>query len=205
MSEPADPDPGTGFPSTQGFILQAGYRIESGVPVVRLYGRLTDGATFLVRDRRQAPHFYVREEDVSKAPSRDWQGATLQTSDKHTFAGHQVRKVVVAAPPDAPVLRDRLHGQGIDTFEADVRFAVRYLIDRDIKGGCEIRGERVPGDGCDWVFAEPDLLPADVGIAPRVLAFDIETDGKADRLLAISLYGCGVDCKNIRSNQTHPF
>ncbi|MCZ6656738.1 MAG: DNA polymerase II [Gammaproteobacteria bacterium] len=189
MSQPSDKD----APWQKGFILQASYRIERGIPVVVLYGRLEDGATFLVRDRRQAPHFYVRAEDVTKAKPPDWQGATLEFSDKCTFAGQPVQKVIVATPPDTPAVRDRLHQAGIDTFEADVRFAVRYLIDRDVKGGCEIRGARAAGEGCQWVFDEPELRPAHVGILPRVLAFDIETDGKADRLLAISLYGCGAD------------
>ena len=189
MSQPSDND----APWRKGFILQASYRIERGTPVIHLYGRLEDGATFLVRDRRQTPHFYVRAEDLTKAKAQDWQGATLESSDKCTFAGQPVQKVVVATPPDAPAVRDRLHQAGIDTFEADVRFAVRYLIDRDVKGGCEIRGARAAGEGCQWVFDEPELRPAQVGIQPRVLAFDIETDGKADRLLAISLYGCGAD------------
>ena len=194
MNESTDRDVTVEPPSALGFILQASYRIESGQPEVRLYGRLTDGATFLVRDRRQVPHFYVRAQDVAEVQAPGvWQGATLQASNKTTFAGQAVQKVVVATPSDAPVVRDRLHKTGLDTFEADVRFAVRYLIDRDVKGGCEIRGSRTPGDGCVWVFDEPELLPADVGITPKVLAFDIETEGKADRLLAISLYGCGVD------------
>lgn len=45
----------------RGFILQASYRVSSEssgrrVPVVYLFGRLENGATFLVRDRRQRPH-----------------------------------------------------------------------------------------------------------------------------------------------------
>ena len=49
----------------QGVILQASYRIVTGSggrrsPVVYIYGRLEDGATFLVRDFRQRPHFFIR-------------------------------------------------------------------------------------------------------------------------------------------------
>ena len=51
----------------EGFILQASYRIEGDAPVVHLYGRLSDGRTFLLRDRRQVPHFYVRDVDVDRA------------------------------------------------------------------------------------------------------------------------------------------
>jgi DNA polymerase-2 len=51
----------------------------------------------------------------------------------------------------------------------------------------------VPGTGVTWVFDNPTLRPAQVQIEPRVLSFDIETDAKGERLLAISMYGPGVD------------
>lgn len=177
----------------RGFIYQASYRIQAGVPVVHLFGRLENGETFLVRDRRQSPHFYVRADAVRQASPADWQGVRLAPSDRVTFAGEATRRVDVPTPPDAPPLRDRLHGRGIETLEADVRFAMRYLIDRNIKGGSLIRGEPRRGSGCRWVFDDPDLEPAVVDFAPSVLSFDIETDRQAQRLLAISIFGCGAD------------
>ena len=55
----------------RGFILQASYRVVSRpdgqVPVIHIYGRLEEGGTFLVRDDRQRPHFYIRESDVDRA------------------------------------------------------------------------------------------------------------------------------------------
>ena len=71
----------------------------------------------------------------------------------------------------------------------DVRFATRYLIDRDIRGGCEIRGSWQPGETLSRIYDDPALHPAEVAIAPSVLSFDIETDATAKRLLAIALYG----------------
>ena len=54
----------------RGFILQATYRTASqpgGVlPVVYLYGRLEHGGTFLVRDSRQRPSFYIRAADAGR-------------------------------------------------------------------------------------------------------------------------------------------
>jgi DNA polymerase-2 len=116
-----------------------------------------------------------------------------QLIDSRTFAGEQVARIEVEVPTDVPPLRDRLHAAGIDTFEADVRFAMRYLIERGIKGGCEIEGPATAGKGVTWIFDNPVLRPADVTVAPRVLAFDIETDGKGERLLAISMYAPGLD------------
>ena len=179
--------------SHRGFIYQASYRIQAGVPVVYLFGRLENGETFLIRDRRQSPHFFVRADATRQASPTDWRGTRLAPSDRVTFAGEATRCVHVPTPPDAPPVRDRLHARGIDTFEADVRFAMRYLIDRDIKGGCVIQGKPRRGSGCRWIFDDPELKPAAVDFAPGVLSFDIETDKKAQRLLAIALYGCGAD------------
>jgi DNA polymerase-2 len=159
---------------------------------VHLYGRLDTGAPFLVRDDRQRPHFYVREADSSRAAALVALKPPPQPVDRRTFAGEPVCRVEAGVPSDIPSLREKLHAAGIETFEADVRFASRYLIERGIKGGCEIEGEATPGAG-GLVFENPDLYPADVQIAPRVLSFDIETDAKAERLLAISMYGLGSD------------
>jgi DNA polymerase-2 len=180
----------------RGFILQASYRIVSEsngrrIPVVHLYGRLEDGSTFLVRDGRQRPHFYIPADAAGRA--RALGAPEPRPVDKRTFSGAPVCRIEMQAPSDVPGLRDRLHEGGVDTFEADVRFAMRYLIERGIKGGCEIEGAPIPGHGVNWIFDDPVLRPADVRIEPRVLSFDIETDSKGERLLAISLYAPGVD------------
>src|SRR3984957_11889729 len=180
----------------RGFILQASYRVVSGPdgqrrPVVHIHGRLECGDTFLVRDDRQRPHFYIRATDAERA--RAVRAPEPWPTDKRSFAGTPVCRLEAETPQDIPGLRDRLHAAGIETFEADVRFAVRYLIDRGIKGGCEIDGDWTPGNGVNRVYSNPTLRPTRVDVEPRVLSFDIETDGKGERLLAISLYAPGVD------------
>ncbi|HEU0202816.1 MAG TPA: DNA polymerase II [Burkholderiaceae bacterium] len=179
----------------RGFVLQTSHRVVSGPdgarrPVVHLYGRLEDGGTFLVRDDRQRPGFAIRAADAERARVA---GAVPRPVEQRTFDGAPVRRIEVETPADVPPLRDRLHAAGIETFEADVRFAVRYLIERGIKGGCEIEGAAQRGTGITLVFDNPVVRPADVDVTPRVLAFDIETDAKGKRLLAISLYAPGID------------
>jgi DNA polymerase II len=182
--------------AARGFIWQASYRIVAGThgqrtSVVHIHGRTEEGDTFLVRDDRQRPHFYIQTLDAERA--RVLRAPESFPSGKHSFAGSSVRRLEVETPQDVPGLRDRLQAGGIETFEADVRFALRYLIDRGIKGGCEIDGEWVRGEGVSRVYSNPVLRPMRVQVEPRVLSFDIETDGKGDRLLAISLYAPGVD------------
>ena len=171
----------------RGFILQASYRVHGAAPVVYLYGALEGGGSFLVRDHRQRPHFYIRRRDATRAfeLGADRQNETASRS----FQGESVLRVEVDIPQHTPPLRDRLEANGIATFEADVRFAVRYLIDRDIRGGCEIVGDWRSGEHLSRIYDDPQIRAAQASVTPTVLSFDIETDPSAKRLLAIALYG----------------
>ena len=171
-----------------GHIYQATYRVRDGRPVLHFYGRLQSGAAFVVRDDRQVPHFYIRAADQHRLA-----GLQLQSSDKHTMTGEPVTRVEVRVPGEAPTVRDRLHGAGVHTFEADVRFAMRHLIDRDIRSGVEVLGQAHQDEAGLLVFDNPELRPAEVTVPVRVLSFDIETNPRTERLLAISVYGLGAD------------
>jgi DNA polymerase-2 len=174
----------------RGFILQPTYRVESGVPVIHLFGRLEDGRSFLVRDRRLVPRFYVERDDAARAREK---GALRQIpTDQVTLLGRPVVRIEVQEPSDAPPLRDRLAKAGIPTYEADVRFATRHLIDRGIRGALEIRGEGREVPGLGLVLENPEVFPADWTPRLCVLSLDIETDPAARRLLAIGFHGCGT-------------
>ena len=173
----------------RGVIYQTSYRIEQGKPVVQAYGRLESGDSFLLRDSREVPHFYIRAADIAKAA---YIVKTVPT-DWTDMSGQSMARVETTTPPDVPGIRDRLSAMGIETFEADLRFAMRYLIDRSIRSGVAIEGVPRPGEGVTLVFDDAEVSPADARITARVLAFDIETSPKADRLLAISIYGLGAD------------
>jgi DNA polymerase-2 len=180
----------TPMPARRGFILQPTYRLESGRPVVHLFGRIETGEPFLVRDRRAVPHFYVEAADAARA--RALGAVRTFPTDQRTLAGAPVVRVEVTAPADTPPLRDRLTAAGIPTCEADVRFAMSYLIDRGIRGALSIAGEGHHRPGVGLVFDEPDVTPADWTPALAVLSLDIETDPGARRLLSAALHGCGV-------------
>jgi DNA polymerase II len=171
-------------------VLQPTYRLERGRPVVHLYGRLEDGLPFLVRDRREIPHFYVEADGAERARAA---GAVREhASDRTTMTGRPVVRVEVSVPRDLRSVRERIAAAGVATYEADVRFAMRYLIDRGIRGTLAISGEGRPAPGVGVVFDDPEVAPADGTPMLSVLAFDIETDPTTRQLLALSLHGCGV-------------
>src|SRR5882724_1786720 len=85
----------------RGFILQSSYRVVSRpdgqrVPVIHVYGRLESGGTFLVRDDRQRPHFFIRAADAERA--RALRIPPPKASDKRTFDGAPVLMLEVDTP-----------------------------------------------------------------------------------------------------------
>ena len=176
--------------SDRGFILQPTYRIKSGRTAVYLYGRLESGESFLVRDDREVPHFYVEADHAERAAALG--AENVRPSRRRTMAGAPVARIDVPTPPETPALRDRLISHGIPCYEADVRFAMGYLIARGVRGAVEIDGAWESGRGVDRLYRNPAVGPADFAPKLSVLSIDIETDRRARRLLSIGLYGCGA-------------
>lgn len=173
----------------RGFLLQPTYRIAAGRAVVHLYGRLEDGRTFLVQETTHVPHFWIRTADADRARTL---GAPSTPDSRTSMTGDPVSRVDVRQPGDTPALRERLFAEGIECFEADIRFAMRGLIDRNLRGSVDIEGEAEAGEGVDLVFRDPVLTPGDWIPEPTVLSFDIETDPTAHQLLSFSLVADGV-------------
>ena len=178
-----------------GFILNATYVADpaSGRAVVHLYGRLADGRPFLVRDRRPEPYFYIESSAADHA--RGLGLHNLDATDRRTLHGAPVHRVRLHHPGDTPAIRGLLHGAGIATYEADVRFAYRYLIDRGIKSALRIHGAAHPLEDAPRetvVFDDPEVEPASWTPELTTLSLDIETDPRGMRLLSVALWGCGA-------------
>jgi DNA polymerase-2 len=177
----------------KGFLLQPTYRIRSGRPFVHLHGVLEDGRSFLIRDGRDTPSFYIRADDAERAAKLG--AERIEATRLTTIDGHSASEILLRLPSDTPPLRDRLRTHGIRCYEADVRFAVRYLIRRGLRGAveilCDASDETIPG--IDLVFDEPVLrpLPREQDFQPRlkVLSMDIETDMRGRSLFSVAFFG----------------
>ncbi len=174
----------------RGFVLTPTYRVAAGRPEVHLHAVLESGEPALVIDDRLAPYLFVRQADAD-AVRRLGPEAGVRPTDLVTFAGEPVVRVEVRRPADVPPLRARLGEAGVECFEADLRFAYRYLIDRGIRGAFAVDGahERRPGVG--RVYRNPALAPAEFTPRLRVLSLDIETSLDGRRLYSIAVAGAG--------------
>jgi DNA polymerase I len=166
--------------------LDATYAVVGGVPEVRIFAVSEDGKRVVVVDRSFRPYFYVDCPDceahaVKTSLSRVAPVETVEVVERR-FLGRLRRflRVVAKVPEDVRRLREvaREIPGVLGVYEADIRYYMRYLIDKGV----------VP---CSWNVAEVEEagrlghLPqyvvkewkgVEAGFPPalRVLAFDIE-------------------------------
>lgn len=183
----------------KGFIVHPTYTIKEGKAFVHLFGRLENGDSFLTINEFK-PYFFIRKADLNKAleiEKFDYEATHLKNFDDEVVA-----KVVLNVPPDVPKLRDKLSDNNIKHYEADIRFAYRFMIDKLIQGSVDIEGEYEKGELINRVYYNPQLKPADYFPKNlKVLSIDIETDKKARELYAIALFSKDYKKVLIRSKK----
>jgi DNA polymerase-2 len=182
-----------------GWILQPTYRLRRTVPVVQLFGRLEGGEAFLVEEDRFRPYFFVRAEDAPLLANVAH--AHLEATALRGLDGAALVRVDCDAPANVPPLREKVERSGSAALEADIRFPYRFLIDRGIRLGVEVRGEAQEVRPGLLRFANPELRPAEVRPAPRTLCIDLETSPDASHLYSAALVGDGADEVHLVSRQ----
>ncbi|MBE8539271.1 DNA polymerase domain-containing protein [Geoglobus acetivorans] len=167
----------------EGWLIDADYVTEAGRAVVRLWCRDEEGV-FVVHDRNFTPYFYVipyrdfDPMDVS-VESRGKEIAPLKVEKaRKKIFGRETEVYVVYAhhPQDVPKLREAFRDYG-DVREADIPFAYRYLIDRDLAcmDGVRVEGEVRQEKGLRVVDAETvERIRKKTFPSLKVLAFDCE-------------------------------
>lgn len=171
----------------KGFVLNPTYRVVDGVPEIHIYGVLEDGDPCLLIDDRCQPYFFVCESDVSRVRALT-KHLTFGQGGVRTFDGASAVAVSAAVPGDVPPIRSRLERAGIRCFEADIRFAYRYLIDHRIRGAFEVHGHADHHARLGKIIRNPELRPAHWKPRLKTLSIDIETDPRARRVFAIALH-----------------
>lgn len=189
-------------------LLDADY-MPNGKPIIRLFGRDSEGKSVCCFVEGFEPYFYARagEERIKNAIGDKPEVAGIEKVKKFPAIGYRKEpadfiKITVRKPEDVPKLREALLASGIsEIYEADILFKYRYLIDKGIFG-------------MDWIEADAKRIMTHTvkvnsyqisGIKKvsredlsdiRYMAFDIEClpkdftkpiDSKNDPIIMISL------------------
>jgi len=192
------------FPASTGtvelMITQIDYAVEGygsdEYPVVHVFGRRpaenvdggadhVDGETDhdVVEHLRVLgvePYFYVPTADLDRDPVEAYDvviGTREEGPDGEPYEsirGEPLTRIVTRTPRDVGNIRDDFE----TTFEADILFPNRFLIDNGLNGGVRVEERRLDdGEGTIQVH-EGHLEPAEVDAEMRVNTFDIEVDDR---------------------------
>ena len=180
------------FPTSTGtvelLITQIDYTVEGygddEYPVIHVFGRrpVPDGDDVAehVRVLGVEPYFYVPTAELDADPV-DVYDAVIGTRETdpdgagyESIRGEPLTRIVTRTPRDVGTIRDEFE----TTFEADIRFPNRFLIDNGLKGGLRVEERRLDDDDGTIQVHEGHLEPADVDADLRVNTFDIEVDDR---------------------------
>jgi len=180
-------------------VLDATYEVAGREPVVVLWAKLRDGSTAALLDRRFRPYFYVLPSPTLGETSLQRLAAKILALSnprspivsvepvERKYFGRPIKvlKVTTVVPEFVRDYREKVRElpEVEDVLEADIRFAFRYMIDKDVKPfrwyAAKVEEVQRPDFRAQHVFAlkEDPVEVEEKGLRPpelSVVAFDIE-------------------------------
>jgi len=170
----------------QCFLLDVDYVTVEGHAVIRMWLKDEQGHNIIAYDSQFEPYFYAVTDDadtvMSVSSTRSGEEIRPNRVEKVTRKDFgrviHVLKVYVDHPQHVPILRAKVTELGISVREADILFAIRYIIDRKLVPMDQVIVEGTEREDpyfslaidVNSIHAEQRLRNPDL----RVLAFDCE-------------------------------
>ena len=199
----------------QFYPIDVSYSVEQGKAVINLFGRTTDGKQVCIQDNNFEPYFLVvpKKSNIEKTrekieKTRVEKNGIISIVTKtepcnKKLLGKSViaLKVFTKLPRDIPIIRNEIKNLDVETYEFDIQFTRKYLIDKDIVPLtlCKADGEFINKRSRVSVMKSDKIeqITDEVIENPKILAFDIETynplgkviDAEKNPIVMVSFYG----------------
>lgn len=177
----------------EGLLLNADYITEDERAVIRLWCKDNDGNNVVIFDDSFQPYFYVLpnnqsdlESDMEKLrniwASRHDGSVSLDKVEvvERRYLGKPIKvfRVTAKHPQHVPSLREAVSVSGMTYLEADILFAIRYLIDKELApmNGVHAKGEETSVEYVDRAILADSITHVELSEYPpiRFMAFDCE-------------------------------
>jgi len=182
------------------------YEVKDGKPIIKLFGRTTDGKQVCVLDDSFEPYFYVQgtvsEKKLESVQKDEFKVVRVEKCKKNVNEKEEdLFKVIVNIPKGVPVLKEIIVDMtGVKkVYEYDILFTRRYLLDKKIVPltKTKVVGEKIAANcKVDCIKAKSIKKESDEIIEPRIVALDIETynpdnslNAKKNPIIILGLYG----------------
>ncbi|MBN2421441.1 DNA polymerase II [Candidatus Woesearchaeota archaeon] len=178
----------------KGFIVYSTYRIseQKDHSLIYLFGRLENGESFLTINEYK-PYFYIKTEQKKQAEEAIT--AEFKETEAVNFKNEKLTKVLFKTPSELKDNREILENKKIKTFESDVLFTTRFLIDHEITALMDIEGDFKKGNLVNRIYENPTLKGIEVLNTEqlpelKVLSIDLEASDPepTGKLYSISMY-----------------
>tara|TARA_Y100000034_G_scaffold56858_1_gene69539 strand:+ start:2304 stop:4613 length:2310 start_codon:yes stop_codon:yes gene_type:complete len=170
----------------KGFIIFSTYRTINEKPHILLYGRLENNESFLIINQFN-PYFFIKTEDLKKA--KNIEKLDSKETKLTNFQKELMTKITLSHPKEISELRIIFESENIKTYESDIRFPTRFLIDNNIQGSIDIEGDYDSAETIDRIYKNPEISSTEY--TPKnlkILSFDIETNKNAKEIYCISMF-----------------
>jgi len=177
------------------YVLDVSYEVEGGKPVVIIWALDEKGKRVLLKDKRFRPYFYVLpkpEVDIEELKKKisvlskpKSPIISIDVKEKKLIGKpRKVLKVTTVLPESVREYREEIKKlkEVEDVLEADIRFAMRYIVDKGVRpsGWMEFEVKELGKDGryrvekVYEVLEDPKPVNKEERPQLRTLAFDIE-------------------------------
>ena len=167
----------------KGYIVDATYKILNNKAKVLLFGRSDSGEAFLTINSYQ-PYFYIKETSLKKA--KKFASFEFKKTELKNFKDKKVVKILTDTPKELTTLKANFEEEEIETYEADLSFPRKFLIDHKINSLIEVNGDYELQEDIR-IYKEPEIKPSTKEIKLKVMSVDIETDPKAKEIFSIAI------------------
>ena len=171
----------------KGYIIYPTYETISNETIVQLYGRLENGQSFVTLNKIK-PYFYIKEKDLKKV-EKLLSKYEIEKTNLINFKEEKVVKISAKDQSELNKLYQVVHKK-VDSYEADIKPHIRFLIDNNILQTIKIEGDFTSSEKIDRIYNEPTISPVN-SFKPKlkVLSIDTESDKKTGKLFCIGIYG----------------
>ena len=182
-----------------GFIVYATYALHDEQTVVQLFGRLENDESFAAVIPF-TPYFFLAKSDSKKA-KKMLEYAAIEETLLTTFSGETVVKLSAKNHVKLNKLAEALHRLDYETYEADIKPHLRFLIDNELRGPLSIEGDYETAERIHRVYRNPSINPLTSLPKLKVIALDTESNKHTGELLCIGLYSASYQKSFIVSKQ----
>jgi len=170
----------------KGFIVYQNYETINNETIIQLYGKLENGQSFVTLNKIR-PSFYIKEKDLKKI-EKYLKKYEIEKTNFTNFESEKVIKISSQTQSEIKKLHDALHKK-IDTYEADIKPPIKFLIDNNILDSIKIEGDYTSSEKIDRIYHEPKISSTEL-IKPKLkfVSIDTESHKKTGKLFCIGLY-----------------